>query len=67
MAAATLVSVKEYLSTSYSPDREYLDGRIVERNLGREDAQLDSTKPVGLFLGPAQGWRSKPFRNSESK
>ena len=34
MGAATLVSVEEYLSTSYSPDREYLDGRIVERNLG---------------------------------
>jgi Uma2 family endonuclease len=27
-------SVEEYLSTSYSPDREYVDGRIVERNLG---------------------------------
>jgi Uma2 family endonuclease len=34
MGAATLVSVEEYLSTSYSPDREYVDGRIVERNLG---------------------------------
>jgi len=34
MGAATLVSVEEYLSTSYSPDREYIDGRIVERNLG---------------------------------
>src|SRR3984957_2661498 len=34
MGAATLVSVEKYLSTSYSPDREYIDGRIVERNLG---------------------------------
>jgi len=34
MGAATLVSVAEYLSASYSPDREYIDGRIVERNLG---------------------------------
>ena len=36
MGAATLVSIEEYLSTSYSPDREYLDGRIVERNLGEK-------------------------------
>ena len=36
MGAATLVSVEEYLSTGYSPDREYLDGRIVERNLGEK-------------------------------
>ena len=34
MGAATLVSVEEYLRTSYSPDREYVDGRILERNLG---------------------------------
>ncbi len=34
MGAATLVSIEDYLSTCYSPDREYLDGRIVERNLG---------------------------------
>ena len=34
MPAATQHSVSEYLSTSYSPDREYVDGEIVERNLG---------------------------------
>jgi|HubBroStandDraft_1064217.scaffolds.fasta_scaffold653875_2 hypothetical protein len=28
------VSVEEYLSTSYEPDREYEDGSVVERNLG---------------------------------
>ncbi len=26
--------VAEYLSTSYHPDREYIDGRVIERNLG---------------------------------
>ncbi|MBV9745298.1 MAG: Uma2 family endonuclease [Acidobacteriia bacterium] len=30
----TLVSLEEYLSTSYSPDREYKDGVLVERNVG---------------------------------
>src|SRR4029077_11284278 len=34
MGATTLISVAEYLNTSYSPDREYIDGQIVERNLG---------------------------------
>ena len=34
MGAATLISVDEYLNTSYSPDREYVDGQLVERNLG---------------------------------
>lgn len=30
----TLISVEEYLHTAYSPDREYRDGVLVERNLG---------------------------------
>ena len=34
MSAATLISVEEYLRTSYSPDREYVDGVLVERNVG---------------------------------
>jgi Uma2 family endonuclease len=36
MGATTLISVAEYLNTSYSPDREYIDGQIVERNLGEK-------------------------------
>lgn len=30
----TLVSVEEYLSTSYDPDMEFVDGALVERNMG---------------------------------
>jgi len=35
-----LISVREYLQTSYSPDCEYVDGRIMERNLGEKDHSL---------------------------
>jgi Uma2 family endonuclease len=35
--ATTLISVAEYLATSYRPDREYIDGRIEERHLGEYD------------------------------
>jgi Uma2 family endonuclease len=34
MAVGTLVSVEEYLRTSYSPDMEYVDGALVEINVG---------------------------------
>ncbi|MCX6634215.1 MAG: Uma2 family endonuclease [Acidobacteria bacterium] len=37
MGSATLVSVAEYLTTAYSPDRDYIDGEVVERNLGEYD------------------------------
>jgi len=29
-----LVSVNEYLATSYRPDREFIDGELIERNVG---------------------------------
>jgi Uma2 family endonuclease len=34
MAVETLVSVEEYLNASYEPDMEYVDGVLVERNVG---------------------------------
>jgi Uma2 family endonuclease len=34
MAAGTLVSVEEYLRTSYRPDCDYVDGEVLGRNLG---------------------------------
>jgi Uma2 family endonuclease len=37
MAVATLVPIEEYLSSSWDPDREYVDGRLIERNVGELD------------------------------
>jgi hypothetical protein len=31
---SSLVSLEEYLSTSYDPDVEFVDGVLVERNVG---------------------------------
>src|SRR6266849_3110731 len=46
----TLVSVEEYLNTSYEgPDREYVDGRIVERNLGEKDHSRPQRKFIQFF------------------
>lgn len=37
MASATLIPMVEYLNTSYRPDREYIDGELRERNVGKWD------------------------------
>jgi len=37
MGTATLVSVDEYLATSYRPDCDFVDGELIERNLGTPD------------------------------
>ncbi len=34
MATSVMIPIAEYLATSYRPDREYIDGEIVERNMG---------------------------------
>ena len=36
------VTVNEYLNTSYEPDMEFVDGTLVERNVG--------TQPHGLCM-----------------
>jgi len=40
MPVAELMSVAEYLRTSYHPDREYVDGEILERHLGERKHSL---------------------------
>ena len=40
MAVETLLPLEEYLGTSYSPDREYRDGVLVERNVGSKKHAL---------------------------
>ncbi len=45
-----LVSVEEYLSTPFEPDCEYIDGIIVERNVGERDHSLWQSRLI-IFLG----------------
>jgi Uma2 family endonuclease len=72
MATGTLISVSEYLTTSYSPDRDYVDGVIVERNMGEKDhSRLQGMlvgylflrrKEWGIHVFPEQRVQVKPTR-----
>ena len=46
MGTATLTPVEEYLRSSWDPDREYVDGVVLERNSG----ELPHSYLQGLFL-----------------
>jgi Uma2 family endonuclease len=37
MATTTQIALSEYLQTSYRPDREYVDGELRERNVGKTE------------------------------
>lgn len=72
MAATTLVSVAEYLSSSYHPDREYIDGRVVERNWGEKTHSRiqrrlivylgNRSKALGIEVFPGQRVQVSPTR-----
>ncbi len=40
MSVATTVPLSEYLNTSYRPDCEYIDGELLERNVGEAEHSL---------------------------
>ncbi len=40
MATTTLITVEEYLRTSYEPDAEFVDGVLEERSTGEDRHSL---------------------------
>ena len=55
MASATLVSPEEYLSTSYQDgDREFVDGHVIERNMGEKSHGKTQTRAV-IYLDAHYG------------
>ncbi len=51
-----LISVREYLTTSYQPDCDYVDGRIEERNVGEYDHGYLQTLLAVLFMNNRSTW-----------
>jgi Uma2 family endonuclease len=59
MATSALVSVEEYLRSDWSPDREYVDGEIQERNLGEYDHASLQNYLLFLFQTNSARWQAK--------
>jgi Uma2 family endonuclease len=49
MATSSLISEREYLTTSFEPDCEYDDGEIQERNLGERPHSILQGEFIGFF------------------
>ena len=72
MATETLVSVEQYLITAYSPDCDYVDGVVLERNGGERDHSklqmalgawfYNRRKELGVWVYPKQRVQVKPTR-----
>jgi Uma2 family endonuclease len=57
----SLWTVREYLRTSWSPDREYVDGRIEERNLGEKEHSIIQRYLTVLFAIKRAEWGVEVF------
>lgn len=59
MAAGTAIPVEQYLRTSYRPDCDYVEGEVIERNLGEYDhAWLQTVLGILFRLREAQ-WNAR--------
>jgi Uma2 family endonuclease len=56
-----LWTVREYLRTSWSPDREFVDGRIEERNLGEKEHSIVQRYLTYLFMLRRAEWGVEVF------
>jgi Uma2 family endonuclease len=56
-----LWTVREYLRTSWSPDREFVDGRIEERNLGEKEHSIIQRYLTFLFMLKRAEWGVEVF------
>ena len=50
MKTQALVPVEEYLRTTYDPDCDYVDGEVLERNLGERDHSTLQKRLI-IYLG----------------
>ena len=56
MATSTRLTLWEYLKTNYRPDREYIDGELLERNVGKwEHARLQALL-TAWFQSQERNW-----------
>jgi Uma2 family endonuclease len=56
MATAAQIPVSEYLQTTYRPDREYIDGELRERNVGKWDHARIQALLAAWFVNHESEW-----------
>jgi Uma2 family endonuclease len=67
MPSQTLVSEEEYLNTSYEPDCEYLDGELVEKNVGTKGHSKVSLLLAAYFLRRQKLWNIKVYTDVRTR
>ena len=61
MATPTLIPIEQYLSSSYEPDCDYLEGEIRKRNRGERPHSLLQTALTAIFYANRRAWNIIPM------
>jgi Uma2 family endonuclease len=61
MSVGAMIPVEEYLRTTYSPDREYRDGALVERSVGDREHSLLQVALGAYFHNRRRQWKVEAF------
>jgi Uma2 family endonuclease len=59
MSASTRLTLLEYMKTSYRPDREYVDGELLERNVGKWEHARPRALLAAWFQSQEKTWSVK--------
>jgi Uma2 family endonuclease len=59
MSTGMLVSVEEYLNTTYRPDRDYVGGELIERTVGERDHSRLQALLTGILLAHEAQWQTE--------
>jgi hypothetical protein len=63
MTAGTLISVNEYLVTGFDPDCDFVDGEVLERNVGKKKHSYAQLGVGAWFRNRRDALRLDALRN----
>ena len=67
MGTATQISLETYLTTSYEPDVDYVDGVLEERNVGEYDHNIVQRAIMIWFYLREREWRIRSIQEQRTR
>ena len=67
MATTTQVSLEAYLTTSYEPDVDYVDGVLEDRNVGEYDHNIVQRAILIWFYTHERDWRIRSIQEQRTR
>ena len=67
MATATYIPIETYLSTSYEPDMDYVDGELEDRNVGEYDHNMAQQMILFWFVQHGREWAIRGVQEQRTR